>query len=96
MKQLERDLSKILFIHEVYRLDHDEFAQKTMNELIDNMIKFKFAEKMIIILADYDNDMNNLLRVNKRLSNRFANEISFSFLNLDLCLQLLKQSLKQN
>ncbi len=96
MKQLERDLSKILFIDEVYRLDHDEFAQKTMNELIDNMIKFKFAEKMIIILADYDNDMNNLLRVNEKLSSRFANEISFSFLSLDLCLQLLKQSLKQS
>ncbi len=96
MKQLERDLNKIFFIDEIYRLDHDEFAQKTINELIDNMIKFKFVEKIIIILANYDNDINNLLRVNEKLSNRFANKISFSFLNLDLSLQLLKQSLKQS
>lgn len=96
MKQLERGLSKLFFIDEVYRFDHGGFAQKTMNELIDNMIKFNFFEKMIIIFADYDNDMNNLLGVNEELSSRFAVEISFSFLNLDLCFQLLKQSLKQS
>ena len=96
MKQLERGLGKVLFIDEAYRLGHGGFAQEAMDELIDNMTKSKFAEKMIIILAGYDNDMNKLLRVNERLSSRFADEISFPSLNPNLCLQLLEQSLKKS
>lgn len=96
MKQLERGLGKVLFIDEAYRLGQGGFAQEAMDELVDNMTKSKFAGKMIIILAGYDNDMNNLLRVNEGLSSRFADEISFPSLSPDLCLQLLEQSLKQS
>jgi nucleoid-associated protein YejK len=96
MKQLERGLSKLLFIDEAYRLDHDQFAQKAMNELVDNITKSKFAEKLIVILAGYDNDINNLLRVNEGLSSRFADEILFLSLSPAHFLQLLKDSLKQS
>lgn len=96
MKQLERGLGKVLFIDEAYRLGHGGFAQEAMDELVDNMTKLKFAGKMIIILAGYDNDMNQLLRVNEGLSSRFADEISFPSLSPDLCLQLLERSLKQS
>lgn len=96
MKQLERGLGKVLFIDEAYRLGQGGFAQEAMDELVDNMTKTKFAGKMIIILAGYDNDMNNLLRVNEGLNSRFADEILFPALSPDLCLQLLEQSLKQS
>ena len=96
VKQLERGLGKVLFIDEAYRLGHGGFAQEAMDELVDSMTKPKFAGKMIIILAGYDNDMNKLLRVNEGLSSRFADEISFPALSPDVCLQLLEQSLKQS
>jgi hypothetical protein len=64
--------------------------------LVDNITKPKFAGRMVIILAGYDNDMNNLLRVNEGLSSRFADEISFPSLSSAHCLQLLKDELKQN
>jgi len=60
------------------------------------MTKPKFAGKLVIILAGYDNDMNNLLRVNEGLSSRFADEIIFPSLNPRHCLQLLEARLKRN
>jgi hypothetical protein len=56
MKQLERGLGKVLFVDEAYRLGHGEFAQETIDELVDNMTKDEFAGKMVIILAAYDNE----------------------------------------
>lgn len=96
MKQLERGLGKVLFVDEAYRLGHGGFAQEAMDELVDNITKPKFAGKLVIILAGYDDDMNNLLRVNEGLSSRFADEILFPSLNPADCLQLLEQSLKQS
>lgn len=96
MKQLERGLGKVLFVDEAYRLGHGGFAQEAMDELVDNITKPKFAGKLVIILAGYDNDMNNLLRVNEGLSSRFADEISFPSLSPAHCLQLLEHTLKQN
>ena len=96
MKQLERGLGKVLFIDEAYRLGQGGFAQEAMDEMVDNITKPKFAGKMVIILAGYDDDMNNLLRVNEGLSSRFADEISFPSLSPAHCLQLLEQSLQKS
>lgn len=96
IKQLERGLGKVLFVDEAYRLGEGMFAQEAVNELVDTMTKPKFAGKMVIILAGYDNDMNNLLRVNEGLSSRFADEITFPALDPLYCLQLLSSKLKES
>jgi hypothetical protein len=96
IKQLERGLGKVLFVDEAYRLGEGMFAQEAVNELVDTMTKPKFAGKMVIILAGYDNDMNRLLRVNEGLSSRFADEITFPALNSTYCLQLLSSKLKES
>lgn len=51
---------------------------------------------MVIILAGYDKDMNNLLSVNEGLSSRFADEILFPSLQPEDCLQLLKDKLNES
>lgn len=96
IKQLERGLGKVLFIDEAYRLGQGQFAQEAIDELVDNITKPQFTGKLVIILAGYDNDMNNLLRVNEGLSSRFADEISFPSLSPVHCLQLLDDKLKQS
>jgi hypothetical protein len=95
IKQLERGLGKVLFIDEAYRLGEGKFAQEAVNELVDTVTKPRFAGKLVIILAGYDNDMNNLLRVNEGLSSRFADEIIFTSLSPAHCLQLLKDKLEE-
>lgn len=96
IKQLERGLGKVLFVDEAYRLAEGMFAQEAVNELVDTMTKPKFAGKLVIILAGYDNDMNKLLRMNEGLSSRFADEITFPSLNPEYCIQLLSSILEQN
>lgn len=96
IKQLERGLGKVLFVDEAYRLGEGPFAQEAVNELVDTMTKPKFAGKMVIILAGYDSDMNNLLRVNEGLNSRFAEEIIFPSLVPDHCLRLLESKLHAN
>lgn len=96
IKQLERGLGKVLFVDEAYRLGEGMFAQEAVNELVDTMTKPKFAGKLVIILAGYDNDMNNLLRVNEGLNSRFADEIVFPSLTPEHCVQLLEERLKQD
>ncbi|TVY43950.1 NFX1-type zinc finger-containing protein [Lachnellula occidentalis] len=96
IKQLEKGLGKVLFIDEAYRLGEGHFAQEAVNELVDCVTKLKFAGKMVIILAGYDKDMNNLLRVNEGLSSRFADEFIFPALDPANCLLLLESRLKQS
>lgn len=52
--------------------------------------------KLVVILAGYDADMNNLLRVNEGLSSRFADEIIFLPLRPENALQLLESRLRQS
>jgi hypothetical protein len=93
IKQLELGLGSVLFIDEAYRLGEGPFAQEAINELVDSMTKEKFAGKMVIILAGYDNHMNRLLSVNEGLSSRFADEVIFSPLSPENCLSVLKNVL---
>lgn len=59
------------------------------------MTKPKFAGKMIIILAGYENDMNKLLGTNEGLNSRFADEIIFPALSPKDSLLVLQNGLKK-
>ncbi|KAB8301571.1 hypothetical protein EYC80_003415 [Monilinia laxa] len=95
VKQLELGLGKVLFIDEAYRLGQGHFAQEAIDELVDSMTKPKFASKMIIILAGYENDMNRLLSANEGLNSRFADEIVFPALDPKDSLLVLQNALKK-
>ena len=92
---LEKALGKVLFIDEAYRLGEGHFASEAIEELIDIITKPKFFGKVVIILAGYDEDMNNLMAVNTGLSSRFSEEIIFCDMNPDHCLRLLDRSLQK-
>jgi len=76
-KLLEKALGKVLFVDEAYRLGEGHFAAEAVNELVDLITKPKFHNKIVIILAGYDNEMNKLMAVNPGLSSRFPEEVSF-------------------
>ena len=92
---LENALGKILFIDEAYRLAEGQFAKEAMDEIVDCITKPKFFQKLIIILAGYDADINRLMTVNPGLTSRFPESIQFTSLSPDECITLLT-SLLQN
>lgn len=86
---LESALGKILFIDEAYRLAEGRFAKEAVDELVDCITKPKFAQRLIIILAGYDADINQLMSINPGLTSRFPESIQFEPLSPRDCIQLL-------
>ncbi|KAH0828787.1 P-loop containing nucleoside triphosphate hydrolase protein [Lanmaoa asiatica] len=95
-KLFEKALGKVLFIDEAYRLGQGHFAQEAMDEIVDIMTKEKFMNKLVIILAGYDDEMNKLLKVNPGLASRFSEEIHFHNMTIDQCLALLDKDLRKS
>ncbi|KAF2189155.1 P-loop containing nucleoside triphosphate hydrolase protein [Zopfia rhizophila CBS 207.26] len=94
-KLLEKALGKVLFIDEAYRLAEGGFATEAMDELVDCLTKPKFAQKLVTILAGYDEDINRLMSINPGLTSRFPEAVIFRHLKPDECLRLLTDLLKK-
>lgn len=96
-KLFEKALGRVLFIDEAYRLGDGRFAQEAMDELVGILTHERFRGKLIVILAGYDQEINNLLQVNTGLSSRFPEEILFDNIEPAKCLEILDRKLqKQN
>jgi ATPase family associated with various cellular activities (AAA) len=93
---LRKALGKVLFVDEAYRLCDGEFGKEGLNELVDSLTKPQFIRKIVVILAGYSDDMNNLLRTNPGLSSRFPEQVVFENMKPQECLTLLGRQLKQN
>ena len=91
--KLDTALGKVLFIDEAYRLAKGDFAKEAMDELVDATTKDKYAKKLIIILAGYENDINRLMTTNPGLTSRFPEVIDFRALRANECVKLLLQAL---
>ncbi|KAJ5203268.1 hypothetical protein N7449_005347 [Penicillium cf. viridicatum] len=86
---LERGLGKVLFIDEAYRLAEGRFAKEAMDEIVDGITKPRFAQKLIIILAGYDADINQLMSINPGLTSRFPESLQFDPLSSADCIKLI-------
>lgn len=95
-KMLERGLGKVLFIDEAYRLAEGHFAKEAMDELVDCITKPRFAKKLIIILAGYDDDVNRLMSTNPGLTSRFPDSLQFEPLSPRDSIHLLVGLLERN
>ncbi|KAI9763908.1 MAG: hypothetical protein M1840_009020 [Geoglossum simile] len=94
-QQLEKGLGKVLFVDEAYRLGEGHFATEAINQLVDLLTKPKFMGKIVVILAGYDNDMDQLMAVNAGLSSRFPEEVIFRNMSPEHCLQLLVRDIEK-
>ncbi|KAL1740854.1 P-loop containing nucleoside triphosphate hydrolase protein [Schizophyllum fasciatum] len=92
-KLFEKALGKVLFIDEAYRLAAGHFAQEAMDEIVTLMTQEKFKGKLIVILAGYEKDINDLMKSNSGLSSRFPEEIMFYDLSPEDCLEVLRAKL---
>ncbi|KAG2138479.1 P-loop containing nucleoside triphosphate hydrolase protein [Suillus clintonianus] len=94
-KLFEKALGKVLFVDEAYRLSNGHFAQEAIDELVGLMTNEKFMNKMVIVLAGYEKEMNTLLSVNPGLASRFSEEIILTNMPAAKCLQVLDKELQK-
>lgn len=94
-KLFEKALGKVLFIDEAYRLAEGQFAKEAMNEIVDCLTKTRFAQKLLVILAGYDADINRLMDTNPGLTSRFPETVIFRRMDPQSCLLLLCELLEK-
>src|SRR5271169_1458485 len=63
-KLLERARGRVLFIDEAYRLGEGHFAKEAVDELVSTLTLEQYKGRIIVILAGYDKEINDLLAVN--------------------------------
>ncbi|KAK5727064.1 hypothetical protein LTR15_002956 [Elasticomyces elasticus] len=90
-KKVESALGKVLFVDEAYRLGDGPFAKEAIDELVDCVTKPQFYQKVVIILAGYENDINKLMDVNPGLSSRFPETVDFRSMTTEESFVLLGQ-----
>ncbi len=96
VQQLDRALGRVLFVDEAYRLAPrigGSYAQEALDELVDCTTKTRYHKKLVIILAGYEGDMNQLLSANEGLTSRFPETIDFASLAPPDCVKLLEATL---
>ncbi|KAF3145705.1 hypothetical protein TWF703_006847 [Orbilia oligospora] len=94
-KKLEQGLGKVLFIDEAYRLQDNQYGIEASNELVDAVTKPKFMGNLVIILAGYDDGIDNLLALNVGLASRFSEVIEFPDVNYHTAIEIVKTEVKK-
>ncbi|KAI1208325.1 P-loop containing nucleoside triphosphate hydrolase protein [Annulohypoxylon truncatum] len=94
-KKFDDALGRVLFVDEAYRLAEGHFAKEAMDEIVDCLTKEKYQNKLVVILAGYDNDINRLMNQNPGLTSRFPETVVFSSLPPRHCRDLLLQCLQK-
>ncbi|KAG2151640.1 P-loop containing nucleoside triphosphate hydrolase protein [Suillus bovinus] len=95
-KLFEKAVGKVLFVDEAYRLSQGNFAQDAIDEVVGLMTNEKFMGKMVIILAGYEKEMNQLLGANPGLSSRFSEDFILPNMSPTRCLELLDKDLRDS
>lgn len=92
-KVFQRALGKVLFIDEAYRLNDDGFGKEALVEMLNLLTKNAYRDRVVTVLAGYDDDINALLRVNPGLGSRFPEVLQFAHLTPPQCHELLVRRL---
>ncbi|XDG09157.1 hypothetical protein ABKA04_008772 [Annulohypoxylon sp. FPYF3050] len=83
-KKFDDALGRVLFVDEAYRLAEGHFAKEAMDEIVDCLTKEKYQNKLVVILAGYDNDINRLMNQNPGLTSRFPETVCLQKKQLDI------------
>jgi replication-associated recombination protein RarA len=97
-KIFEEALGKVLFIDEAYRLNPrtgGQFMQEALDEIVQILTEDKFAGKMVVILAGYENEMKELMGANAGLSRRFSQKFTFENFSLEDSWKVLQMKLEK-
>jgi ATPase family associated with various cellular activities (AAA) len=92
-KVLEKARGRVLFIDEAYRLGEGQFAKEAVDEIVNTLTLEQYRGKIVVILAGYDQEINDMLSVNPGLSSRFTEEIIFTNMTPTQSIELLEKEL---
>jgi replication-associated recombination protein RarA len=92
----QRTRGKVLFVDEAYRLNPARggpFMREAIGEIVQMLTEPDFHNKLLLIFAGYDEDMDALLAVNAGLKSRVPGRLSFMPFDVAACVAILKKQL---
>ena len=90
-------LGGVLFIDEAYRLNPKKtpgYMQEVVDEIVQILTEKEFKNKMAVILAGYEQDMEELFEANPGLKSRISQTLKFDNFSVDDSSALLNIRLK--
>ena len=95
-EKLKAAAGGVLFIDEAYELGKGSYGIEAMTTLLRLMTEPKYDhDKTIIILAGYEHEMKQMMRINQGLSGRFKNRVFFQDWNAQSCLNMIQDLAKK-
>ncbi|KAI5797849.1 P-loop containing nucleoside triphosphate hydrolase protein [Peziza echinospora] len=95
-RQLDKGIGKVLFIDQAYQfLQQGEYARDALNEIENLLPQPRYHKKMVVILAGYELDMQQLMSDagSPALSSLFPDHIFFRKLTVEECMAILHREL---
>lgn len=91
-EMMDKGLGKVLFIDEAYSLagNSGSFGQEAIDELVRCLTTEKYMNRMVVIVAGYENDIDRLMKANDGLRSRFEQVVHFRPFNLEESCRLLQ------
>lgn len=87
---------KVLFIDEAYQLNPKNgggYMQEVVDSMVQAMTSKDLIQQIVIILAGYENEIDDMLQVNKGLKSRFSEKITFKDFNVNVVEDMIKKNL---
>jgi len=92
MDILEKSRGGVLFIDEAYQLNPNRggtFMTEAVDELCAKLTDTEYKGKLLVLLAGYDTDMDEMLKVNPGLKSRFTERLIFDDLSVEATRDLI-------
>lgn len=95
-QKVEQALGGVLFVDEAYTLADEDFGCEAIETIMESITRYE--NELIVILAGYEDPMNDFLDVNEGLSRRFpkANRIHIDDFEPDLLVHIFLEQIQQN
>lgn len=93
---LHRARGKVLFIDEAYQLNPAKggaFMQEAVDALVQELTSKELMGQIVVILAGYESDIDEMLQVNAGLKSRFSEKLHFANFSEDRVMDLMLKSL---
>ena len=96
---LRQSRGGVLFIDEAYQMNPSRgghYMTEAVDELVGALTEEEFKGKLLVILAGYEEDMEEMLQnTNRGMRSRFSERVHFSDFDADATVQLFQMELKK-
>ena len=95
-KKMEKALGGVLLIDEAYGFKTNKYGTQAQTKLIAMLEEKKYKGNIVVVLAGYEHDINEMMNGNQGMRSRFATTFRFNDMLPDECADFIANKLKND